>query len=122
MCASKSSGGLTHGRGVTESVRNLWALSLSGSAHVEQILMNFAGLKFRSDKFHSERGYSRRERDFADCVKFYSWLKTRNPFLVENENLFSLSTGICSKEGVDEVNCENAEEIGNKIHESCNGL
>ena len=44
-------------------------------------------------------------------------MKARNPFLIESYNLHSLSTGLVSEKEKDGVNCEDAEEIGQKIQE-----
>ena len=119
MCALKSLGGLIHGRGFTETVRHLWILSLSFSATVENSLVELVKLPYRSEcESHKERGCSRRFQDFSDCNKFYSWLSTRNPFLIESSNLYSLSTGVCSKDSTDGVNPERAEEIGKQIQQS----
>ena len=73
--------------------------------------MNLAGLQHYSDQ-HIELGLARRRKDFKDCQKFYSWHSTRNSFLVANENLYSLCTGIVSNTEKDDVNPDKAEEIG----------
>ena len=111
----KSPGGLTHGKGVTESVRYLWVQSLSSLAYISSALMEFTET-VNGEKYHTELGHSRRHTDFSDCMKFYDWLKVRNPFEVRSDNLFSLSSGVASIKGRDVVNCENAEEVGAAIH------
>ena len=42
-------------------------------------------------------------------------LTIRNPFLIPDENLHSLSSGMVSIQRKDDVNCERSEDIGKKI-------
>ena len=53
---------------------------------------------------------------------FLAWLTTKNPFVVPDVNLFSLSNGLMSTEGKDEVNCEKAEEVGLTIQKSLDDM
>lgn len=115
MRSMKAIGGLTHGRGVEEGVRNLWALSLSCSAEVHNALMELTGASLHTSEQHVELRESRRAADFKYCNAFLNWLETRNPFQIQSPDLYSLSTGISSIEGKDYVNCETAEEIGVSI-------
>ena len=59
-------------------------------------------------------GRSWKKQDYHDCLKFVDWLALRNPFLVPDNNLHSLSTGLVSTEG-DDINCEKAEDVGRTI-------
>lgn len=122
MRSIKSQGGLTEGRGMTESVRHLWVLSLSSSANVQSAMMELTGAQIQSSEQHADLGITRRKHDFRDCQKFHAWLTERNPFLVEDKNLHSLSTGLVSIVGVDDVTCDSAEEIGCAIQQSFDGL
>ena len=110
MRAIKALGGLTRGRGFSECVQILWVLSMSCSTEIDAAMKEFTGLD-RLEVEHNELGFTRRERDE------HAWLKARNPFLIESYNLHSLSTGLVSEKGKDDVNCEDAEEIGQKIQE-----
>ena len=78
-------------------------------------MINSSGLKVHSSEQHFEMGATRTKRDYNDCKKFLKWLEERNPFLCSSKNLHSLSTGLVSITGHDDVNCENAEDIGFKI-------
>ena len=113
----KSSGGCTRGRGMTEAVRHLWALSLNSCALVHSALMKLTNTR-RNDQEHAELSKSRTSQDYHDTSVFYQWLKARNPFLVESQDLLSLSTGLVLVVEKDSVNCEKSEEIGKKIQES----
>ena len=115
-CNIKSPSGLTEGRGFTESVRNLWVLSVNQSSRVHNSLVEFCGITTDSQSDQNkELGETRRSKDLEHIDKFHNWFKTRNIFLVEDGNLYSLSTGLVSEIGKDDVNCEDAEEIGRLI-------
>ena len=115
MRSIKSRGGLTGGRGMTESVRHIWTLSLSAMASIHDAMSQLTGVSSKSSEQHEEIGKSRRNKDFQDCKKFLDWLNTRNPFCIPDENLYSLSTCIISSTDKDNVNCEKAEEVGKQI-------
>ena len=106
----KSGGGMID-RGFTESVRNMWVLSLTHSARLDSALKDFADLERLLSNENKELGKKRRVLDVKDTTSFYSWLSTRNPFLIEDEKLYSLGTGVVSEWHAD-VNCERAEELG----------
>ena len=122
MRSLKSRGGLTRGRGFTETVRHLWVLSLNFSAAVHNSMTSLSGSIVTSSEQHVELGFSRKARDFADFKKVKDWLEQRNPFSFDDNHLHSLSTGIISVSKQDEVNCEKSEEIGRKIHESIDNV
>ena len=106
----KSRGGLTRGRGVTESVRTLWISSMHRCAEVHNAMCNLTGLHHASSDQHVELTTSRRQRD-NDFEKFRSWISVHNPFYVNNPFLRSLSSGLFATEE-DCINCDSAEEGG----------
>ena len=106
---------------MSDSVRYLWVLSLSSSAQVHKSFSDLTNTDTTSSQ-HVELGVARRTIDFNDCQKFYQWLSTRNPFVVENPNLYSLATGLVSITGTDSVSCDRAEEIGHVIQKSFDGV
>ena len=77
----KSRGGCTRGRGMTEAVRHLWALSLNSCALVHSALMKLTNTK-SENREHVELEDSRKLQDYEDTCIFYEWLKERNPFLI----------------------------------------
>lgn len=117
MRSIKTRGGLV-GRGMTESVRHLWVLSMSTSARVHDTFLELTGTNNISSDQHVELGTSRMKSDYDDCSKFVSWLRPRHPFKIKDRNLHSLSTGIVSITGKDDVSSEKAEEIGKSIQNS----
>ena len=112
MRSVKSRGGLTRGRGMTESVRHTWTLSLNYSASIHDAMTTLTNMKMKTSEQHVDLSSSRRKRDKEDGLKFTTWLEESNPFTYEDKHLHSLSTGIVSIEGKDNVNCERAEGLG----------
>ena len=110
----KSRGGLTGGRGMTENVRHAWVLSLSHVAMMHDAMVQLTGAATKSSELHQKMGRSRTKQDYHHCIKLLDWLALRNPFLVPNSSLHSLSTGLVSTEG-DDINCEKAEDVGKTI-------
>ena len=56
-------------------------------------------------------GRSRTKQDY------YDWMALGNPFLVPDNNLHSLSTGLVLTEG-DNINREKAEDVGRTIQDA----
>ena len=91
MRSIKTRVGLTRGRGMSESVRHLWVLSLSHCAGVHDAMMDLSGLTVKTSEQHTDASEPRRKRDLEDFTRFKNWLKERNPFTFTNTNLQSLS-------------------------------
>ena len=122
MRSIKSRGGLTSDRSLSESCRNLWALSLTTCANVDNAFTELVASQTTAKDDRVELRTSRKKIDFEHCQKFFAWLAGRNPFLVESQHLHSISTGVVSQQGNDEINCERAEEIGKSIQQSFDSL
>ena len=80
MRSVKSRGGLTRGRGMTESVRHAWTLSLNYSASVHDAMTTLTGMNIETSEQPVDLRSSRSNRDKADGLKFVAWLEERNPF------------------------------------------
>ena len=115
MRSIKSRGGLTRGRGVSESVRHLWVLTLNNAAGIHQAMTNLTKMTINSSEQHVEMGTARKKQDHKDCEKFLRWIELRNPFTYDDTHLHSLTLGLVSITGKDEVNCENVEAVGRSI-------
>ncbi|KAK6192248.1 hypothetical protein SNE40_003750 [Patella caerulea] len=116
MKVLKSRGGLTHGRGMTESVRLQWVYTMPFFVSVHNAMTELTG-KVRSDSDeHKEYTAARRKRDTDDLNKLIVWLDENNPYDDDVTVLKSLSSGLISKPG-DGVNCDEADRIGKEIHE-----
>lgn len=116
MRSIKTTGGLTRGRGMTESQRALWILSMPDCAEMNNAMQTFTGSNFYSSEQHKEDGISRQKRDTKDTLIFTSFLEERNPF-VDEEGLRNIETGVSA---TSDVNAEKAREIGEGILASMN--
>ena len=121
MRALKSRGGLTRGCGITESVRLLWVKSMHRCADVHNAMCSLTGLQHRSSEQHVELGISRVKRDNSDLQKLVAWFDIHDPFQPNEPLLRSLSSGLAAKE-TDKVNCDDAEQVGQHIQASLNGV
>ena len=65
---------------MSESVRQLWILSLNTSASIHQAMTNVSALNMKSSEQHAEMGVSRRSRDYLDYQKTLELIQIRNPF------------------------------------------
>jgi hypothetical protein len=74
MRALKSRGGLTTGRGMTESVRFLWVRSMHMCAAWYACLMRLADCDRNADELqHVEVSKARAARDYRDSMKMLEW-------------------------------------------------
>ena len=68
MRSFKSRGGLTRGRGVTETVWLQWIYNMHKCAAVHDALTTFTVLKHMTSEQHVELGTSRNKRDYEDLI------------------------------------------------------
>ena len=62
----KTSGGLTHGSGMTETQRTIWALSMPVCAQVHDTMQEVSGIKTQIRDQNEDFGPSRVARDWKD--------------------------------------------------------
>lgn len=105
----KICGGLTHGRGYTDSVIALWILGMASMHNVCYEMEKFCGVLLEMSEQHVDMRLSRIARDNADVEKLISWFSQYTPFPNINE-IMSISTGIV---GDEKINCHMSREIGN---------
>ena len=111
MRSMKTSGGLTHGRGITESVLKRWVQGMPGCSALINHFQDYCGKQFLTGEQHVELRMSRQIRDSSDVDKLIMWFTTHSPF-PDCVELMSISTGITATEA---VNCDQANEIGKKV-------
>ena len=70
MRSIKSQGGLPRGRGITESVRLQWILSMHKCAGIHEAMTMMTDMKTKASELHIEFGRSRCQRNFQDLLKF----------------------------------------------------
>lgn len=111
MRGIKTLGGLTHGRGFSESVLNKWILGLPAIHHVCEAVENYCDITSSTIDQHVEMRDARIQTDEQDRRKFEQWLREHSPF-IDTNNLVSLATGYVTG---DETNCYEAKRVGEEI-------
>ena len=61
------------------------------------------------------------KQDSIDYENLKAWLKERNPFKFIDVDLYSFLSGLISVAGKDQVNCDNAEQLGKVIDQKLDG-
>lgn len=108
MWSMKTIGGLTHGRGLSESVLTKWTLGMTSVHNVCQEIEDFCGVLFDTTDQHVDMRESRIQRDSVDLAKLMTWFQNHNPFPRIDE-IRSISTGIV---GDNRINCHLPQELG----------
>ena len=121
MKSLKSRGGLTTGRGMTESVRHQWVHSMHRCSSIHHAMTVLTNLATKSSEQHEELGNSRCKRDHDDVAKVVEWFNQHDPFDPCISGLRSLSTGITAM-AADGINCHIAEEVGENIQKKLDGV
>lgn len=85
MRSMKCIGGLTHGRGLTESVRAKWIACTVATIEVCNNMETFCGASFSTSEQHVDTRISRIERDNSDLKKVTDFFAQFNPFPVTND-------------------------------------
>ena len=79
MKSLKSQGGLTHGRGMSESVRLTWVKTMHKCATMHSAIASLTDTG--SDEVHHADTYSSSMKlDVSDLHKIIAWFETNNPF------------------------------------------
>ena len=104
MRPMKSDGGLTHGRGKTESTRQTWIHGTPYYLKVHEAFEALLGTTIIYSEQHVEIAV-KKTIDKEDLDKFTEWLQEHNPFTKLSAELISLASGYVSDES---VNCDQA--------------
>ena len=80
MRSLKSSGGLTRGSGMTESLTNLWTLSATVTSEYNCAMQEFTELTFISRSQHKDLTDARVKRNTSDLEKLHLKLSACSPF------------------------------------------
>nr|CAI5839663.1 unnamed protein product [Callosobruchus analis] len=107
MRSMKSTGGLTRGRDISDSVLSKWILGIPVMQQVTGAIEEFVDVISSNTEQHVDSRPTRQTRDNNDANKLMEWLSEHAPFSSYN-GLVSLSTGIV---GGDEINCHMVLEI-----------
>lgn len=114
MRALKAQGGLTRGRGLTDSVLAKWVSAMPECSKISDAAETFTGSKTTFSEQHVELRDSREVRDLRDINKLLEWLQIHSPFDVTTTELVSLSSGVIATK---EINCDSVVEKGEGIME-----
>ena len=117
MRSVKATGGMTRGRGLSESQRAQWLLSMPACADINRAMQTVTNIDYQTSDQHVESRPARKERDQKDKLIFYYFLQERNPF-AEDATLRNIETGMSADI---RVNVNSAEEVGNKVLDSIIG-
>ena len=101
-------GGLTHGRGITDSTLCKWVLSTIVLIQVTETVEKFCNITYATSDQHVDASNSRIKRDLKDFNKLTEFFQNHNPFPVTH-HIISISSGIV---GSDKINCHKAYEVG----------
>lgn len=108
MRTMKSIGGLTHGRGISNSVLTMWMLGMVYLHNVCDEIEKFCGISIETTEQHVDIRSARIVRDNEDLKKLINWFSQHSPFPKVDE-LMSISTGVI---GDKTINCHKSQEIG----------
>lgn len=113
MRSMKTTGGLTHGRGLSESTLSKWVSSIPATLPFSEQLEMFCGVKSEFSEQHVELRDSRLTRDNEDFKQVFEWFSAHSPFDYQEgpSDLVSLSTGLIADKT---ITCDIAEELGEK--------
>ncbi|KAG7165603.1 hypothetical protein Hamer_G013102 [Homarus americanus] len=117
MRSLKSSGGLTHGSGMTEEMCALWTMSIPITSEYNNAMQEFNDLTYTTSEQHRESTEARMKRDHSDLEKIKEKLSTCMPFSPD-PSLRNIITGLVAKE---DVNVHEYETVGNEIIEKMVG-
>ena len=115
----KTSGGMTHGRGITESTLTKWIHSLPYHVLVCDALESFTGIQSWSSEQHKDLRISTATKDTRDYSVFSQWLYEHSPFsYTDYDSIVSIATGLVADK---QVNCDDAYSIGFKAASRIDG-
>ena len=121
MRALKSRRGLTHGRGMGQSTRDLWVGSMHECATVHETMSTATNQHHATSEQHVECGNARKATDDEDFKVIITQLRQFNPFDSSDHRLRCRFTGAVADEK-DGINCDGAESIGMNIQQDLDNL
>lgn len=116
MRSIKSTGGMTRDRGMSESQRAAWLLSMPTCADINTSIQNITGLSFSSEQ-HKDISIARKRQDGHDMMVILALLEERDPFIA-GPVLKNTATGMVANTKVD---AHKANLVGNKILKKMEG-
>ena len=111
MRSLKATGGLTQGRGMSETQRLVWLLSMPITAEVNNAMQQLTEVDYIASEQHKDMSDSRIKRDMKDTKTILEFMGARDPFS-EDSTLRSIVTGVTAD---NRVNVDKAKEVGQNI-------
>ena len=93
MRSMKASGGLTRGRGMTETQRLVWLMAHPVCAEVNNAIQQPIGAQHNTSEQHKDLTTARQVKDMTHLCELLEFLESRNSFS-DNCSLKSIATGI----------------------------
>ena len=93
MRSVKTTGGLTRGRGMSETQRLVWLMSMPACADINNSMQNLTGTNFLTSEQHKDTTKVRQERDQQHTNTIIRYLSKRSPFDSES-SLRNIATGV----------------------------
>ena len=79
MRSVKATGGLTRGRGSSETQKIVWLLSTSLTEEINKVMQGLTGIQYVTSEEHKKTTATRIQRDMDDITKLIKFLERRNP-------------------------------------------
>ena len=99
MRSMKTTGGLTRGRGMSETQRLVWLMSMPACADINNSMQNLTGTDFLKSEQHKDTTTARQEHDQQDTNTVIRYLLKRSPFDSEL-SLRNIATGVVANDRV----------------------
>ena len=93
MRSMKASGGLTRGRGMTETQPLVWLMAHPVCTEVNNAIQQSIGAQHNTSEQHKDLTTARQVKDMTDLCELLEFLESRNSFS-DNCSLRSIATGI----------------------------
>ena len=111
MRSLKTSGGLTRGRGLTETQRLVRCLSRPVCAEVNMAMQQLTSITYETSEQHKDISQAWQTRGSSDCHKLLYFIDWRSPFEADS----SLRNIVSRISAGSEVNVDDAKRIGYDI-------
>ena len=93
MRSMKTSGGLTRGRGTTQTQRLVCMMTHPVCAEVNNAMQQLTGVQYNTSEQHNDLTTARQVKYMTDSCELLEFLESRNSFS-DNCSLRSIATGI----------------------------
>ena len=111
MRSLKTTGGMTHGGGMSEEQRAIWTMSRPITSEYNIAMQEFTNLSYSTSEQHKDLTEARMKRDATDLEEISAKLVAWSPFSPDS-SLRNVVTGVVADEG---VNVHEYKSVGCKI-------